>query len=243
MCKSTGQPATSHWPLVSRPWAISPWTRRHHRPATGQMGITQEFSSQSITSHRPSSHRSLDLENINTGESQYSPVSGQLVMGHQTLYQPTFSELMPWAWFTNNTVKNSKRVLLPLEPDFSNMSDLSVVIEPPDNNWRSDNRQTSQTSFSRRRRDQSRSKRKSKKRRRRRSSSTSSSSRSTSSDSCKRSKKLKRSKHSHKKRRRSYTSSSSSSLSYNQSHDYGRYKEIDIVHTLHRIRVCYSLQK
>ena len=67
--------------------------------------------------------------------------------------------------FTNN---NSKRVLLPLEPDFSNMSDPRVVIEPPDNNWRSDNRQTLQTSLSGRisRRDQSRSKHKSKKRRR-----------------------------------------------------------------------------
>ena len=47
--------------------------------------------------------------------------------------------------FTNN---NSKRVLLPLGLDFSDMSDPSVVIEPPDNNWRSDNRQTLQTSLS-----------------------------------------------------------------------------------------------
>ena len=113
--------------------------------------------------------------------------------------------------FTNN---NSKRVLLPLEPDFSNMSDPNVVIKPPDNNWRSDNRQTLQTSLSGciPRRDQSRSKHKSKKRRRRKSSSTSPSSRSASSDSCKRSRKSKRSKHSHKKRRR-YTFSSSSSSS------------------------------
>ena len=40
--------------------------------------------------------------------------------------------------FTNN---NSKGVLLPLELNFSNLSDPNVVIEPPDNNWRSDNRQ------------------------------------------------------------------------------------------------------
>ena len=106
------------------------------------------------------------------------------------------------------------------------MPDPSVVIEPPDNNWRSDDRQTLQTSLSRRisRRDQSRSKHKYKKRRRRRSSFTSSSSRSASSESHKRSRKSKRSKHSHKKRRRRYTFSSSSSLSDNQSHDYGRYK-------------------
>ena len=70
---------------------------------------------------------------------------------------------MPWAWssllieqiWVLNTHTDMmfltqliKRVLLPLEPDFSNMSDPSVVIEPPDNNWRSDNRQTSQASLS-----------------------------------------------------------------------------------------------
>ena len=122
--------------------------------------------------------------------------------------------------FTNNPA-SSKRVLLPLEPDLSNMSYPSVIVEPPHNNWRSDNRQA-QTSLSGRisRRDKSRNKHKSKKRRRRRLSSTSSSSRSASSDSHKRSRKSKRSKHSHKKRRRS----SSSSLSDNQSHDCGRYK-------------------
>ena len=116
--------------------------------------------------------------------------------------------------FTNNQT-SSNRVLLLLEPDFSNMSDPSVVMEPPNNNWRSDNRQASHTSLSghNSRRDQSRNKHKSKKRRRCRSSSTSSSSRSASSDSHKR--KSKRSKHSHKKRRR---------RSDNQSHDYGRYK-------------------
>ena len=98
--------------------------------------------------------------------------------------------------FTNNQA-SSKRVLLPLEPDFSNMSNPSVIVEPPDNNWRSDNRQA-RTSLSGciSRRDQSKSTHKSKKRRRRRLSSTSSSLR--------------------------YTSSSS--LSDSQSHDYGRYK-------------------
>ena len=147
-------------------------------------------------------------------------VKRPLVTGHQTLYQPIVSETHAMGIeFTNNPA-SSKRVLLPLESDFSNMSDLSVIVEPPDNNWRSDNRQA-QTLLSGRisRRDQSRTKHKSKKRRRRRSSSTSSSSRSASSDSHKRSRKSKRSKHSHKERRRS-----SSSLSDNQSHDYGRYK-------------------
>ena len=242
---ATGHQSTGHWPFAH-------WTRRHHRlatghqpPVTGQMGITHGSSSQSITGHRPSSHRSLDLENINTGESQFSPATGHLppVTGHQTLYQSTISDThaigielttyranlgyeQSFRHEVQNPANNSKRVLLPLELDFTNMSDPSNIIEPPDNNWRSDNIQVSQTSLSGHisRRDQSRSKHKSKKRRRRRSSSTSSSSRSASSDSCKRSRKSKRSKHSHMKRRGRHASSSSSSLSDNQSHDYGRYK-------------------
>ena len=89
----------------------------------------------------------------------------------------------------------SKRVLLPLEPDFSQISDPSIVIAPPSNTWVSDNRHTSPR---RSRRDLPKDKHKSKKRRRHRSSSSSSSSRS-SSTSHKRSKRSKRSKHSHKK--------------------------------------------
>ena len=54
------------------------------------MGITQ-FSSQSVTGHQPSSHWSLDLENLNTGENQYSPATGQPVTSHQTLYQTIVS--------------------------------------------------------------------------------------------------------------------------------------------------------
>ena len=40
----------------------------HGSLTTGQMGSIQEFSSQSISGQRPSCHRSLDLENIYTGE-------------------------------------------------------------------------------------------------------------------------------------------------------------------------------
>ena len=74
------------------------------------MGITQEFSSRSITGHRPSSHWSLDLENINTGEVNihWSPVNRPPVTGHQTLYQPTFSETHAMGMeFTNNNSKKS----------------------------------------------------------------------------------------------------------------------------------------
>ena len=101
------------------------------------------------------------------------------------------------------------------------MSDPSVVIEPPGNNWRLDNNGQYQTSLSGRRsmRDQSRERNRHKKR----SSSSSSFSSYSSPDSPKR--KSRRWKHSHKKRRRRYTSpSSSSSVSHSQIRDYGRYQ-------------------
>ena len=99
----------------------------------------------------------------------------------------------------SNEPQNSitlKRILLPLEPDFSAMSAASVIISPPSNTWQSTDRHTSQTRLSRR--DQPKTKHKSKKRRRHRLSSSSSSSRSS-----------------------SLSSSSSSIQSMN---DYGRYK-------------------
>ena len=78
-----------------------------------------------ITGHQSSSHRSLDLENFNTGENQYSPATG-----NQTLYQPIVSATHAMGMeFTNNPA-SSKRVLLPLEPDFINMSDPSLIVEP-----------------------------------------------------------------------------------------------------------------
>ena len=219
------------------------------------MGITQEISSQSITGHQPSSHRSLDLENFNTGESQYSPVTGHQssghrlpVSGHQTLYQSIISEThVMGIEFTNNPT-SSKGVLLPLEPGFNSMSDPSFVVEPPDNNWRSVDRQVSQTFLSRRisRKDQSRNIHKSKKRRRRRSSSTSSSLRSVSSDSRKRSRKSKRSKHSHKKRRKRYVHLLLHLLLYYliiSPMIMADKKEVDKVRRLHRILVYYSMRK
>ena len=205
-------------------------------PTTGQVGDI-ETSSLTITGHGPSSHRSLDLERLNSGEIQESlttrhdrsPGSRPPVTRHQNIIQPTSSKSHTLGTEFTSKQSSTSRILLPLEPDFSNMSNPSVVIEPPGNNWRSDNdndnyRQIHQTSLSgrRSRRDQSRDKRRSKKRRRQRSASTSSSSTSTSSDSRKR--KSKRSKHSHKKRKRRYTSPSSSSVPHNQVHDYGRYQ-------------------
>ena len=115
----------------------------------------------------------------------------------------------------------SKRILLPLEPDFSQMLDPSIIIDQPSNTWQSTDRHTSQTRQSRR--DQPKTKHKSKKRKRHKSCSSSSSSRSSSLTSHRRSKRSKRSKHSHK--RRCSTSSSSSPLIHSMN-DYGRYKRI-----------------
>ena len=89
----------------------------------------------------------------------------------------------------------SSKQLIPLEPDFSQMSDPSVMIDSPIST------DVSQTRPSLK--EQSRRDHKSKKRRRHRSSSSSSStSRSDSLSSSRRKKKSKRSKHSHKKTRR-----------------------------------------
>ena len=91
-------------PLATGQPAIPPCTRRHISPAIGQMGITQEFSSQSITGHLPSSDWSL--ENITTGESQYTPATchWSSVTGHRTLYQPSFSETHAMGMeFTSNS--------------------------------------------------------------------------------------------------------------------------------------------
>ena len=43
----------------------------------------------------------------------------------------------------NSATSNS--ILLPLEPDFSQMSDPSIIIDPPRNTWKSTDRHTSQT--------------------------------------------------------------------------------------------------
>ena len=111
----------------------------------------------------------------------------------------------------------SSKQLIPLEPDFSQMSDPSVMIDPPIST------DVSQTRPSRK--EQSRRDHKSKKRRRHRSSSSSSStSRSDSLSSSRRNKKSKRSKHSHKKRRRGSMTPSSSSNTYQSQIDIGRYK-------------------
>ena len=123
-----------------------------------------------------------------------------------------------------------------MEPDFNQMLDPSVIIDPPSNTWQSNDRHTSQTRMSRR--DQPKTKHKAKKRRRHRSSSSSSTSRTSSLSSHRKSK---RSKSPNTLIRRRSTSSFPSS---NQSmNDYGRYKKTrqspqvaDILSTLQPVR-------
>ena len=200
-----------------------------HRTLTGQTGDV-ETSSLPITGHQPASHHSLELERLNPVEIQESPTTGHdrspgsqpPVTGPQSISLTTASESHTFGTEFTSKQPSTPRVLLPLEPDLSNMSNPSVVIEPPGNSWRSDNNNDNyrqiQTSLSgrRSRRDQSRDKHRSEKRRRRRSTSTSSSSTFSSSDSQKRKSEI--SKHSHKKRRRRCTSpfSSFSSVSHSQ---------------------------
>ena len=117
----------------------------------------------------------------------------------------------------------SSRQIIPLVPDFSQMSDPSVIIQPP-NTYDQGTNNTSQTRLSRK--EQSKTSLSSKKNRRHRASSSSSSSRSTSLGSYRTSKKSKRSRHSHKKKGR--LPSPSSSRSTQSEHDFCRYKRAHI---------------
>ena len=78
---ATGHGSIDHRSSSHRP-IPQPTITGHGSPATVQMSITHEISSQSMTSHRPSCLRSLDLENLNTGENLYSPVTSQLATDH-----------------------------------------------------------------------------------------------------------------------------------------------------------------
>ena len=132
------------------------------------------------------------------------------------------------------------RMILPVEPNYSQMSDPSIIIEPP-NTWRSNDKHSSQTRPSRK--EQSKRRHRSKKKRHRLSSS-SSSSKSTSSH---KNKKSKRSKHSHKKRRRRSTSPSSSLSSPQSENDYDRYKRVklapQVANSAATPRTCYHNTK
>ena len=91
---TTGQPAIGHLPsgqeniseqLVTghRSLVMDHWSRVSGHRSNGHY---TRISSQSIIGQWPSTHRSLDLENINTRDrgSQYSSVTAQTITGHQS---------------------------------------------------------------------------------------------------------------------------------------------------------------
>ena len=158
-----------HRPLVNQPPVIRPQDKKTspvNRPlVTSQPVITQINTSQSITCHRSSSHRSLDLE-IQTR--QKSIFTGHWSTGHWSAVMRLYISLqlvilMPLAWSSQqinqiwvlNTHTDMKfRTQHITQEEFyypwsqtSNISDPCVVIEPPDNKWRSHNRQTTNFTF------------------------------------------------------------------------------------------------
>ena len=106
-------------------------------PSTGQMGET-ETSSLPITGHRPSRHRSLELDRLNSRKIQESPSTGHARSlsnrppdtGHQNIIQNIASDSHTFGAEFPSKQQSTPKTLLPLELDFSNMSDPSVVIEP-----------------------------------------------------------------------------------------------------------------
>ena len=222
----TGQPGTSHQAQVtghlsSRLWSSS---SDYQAPVTGFRSMSLDYqapgTSQSPdTSHRATRHWSTGHLGTRHQSIHLAPVIRQQTLGteHRMANYRQRSSEQSLANEPQNSV-NTQRILLLLEPDFSAISNSSIVIDPPTNTWESSNKQTSLNRQSRR--DQPKSKHKSKKRRRYRSSSSSSSSTSSTLSSHKRSKKSKRSRHSHKKRRRRLAASSS----LQSIKDYGRYK-------------------
>ena len=136
----TGEPTTSHRSAShrsTRHWAVYHWSIRHQS-----------------TSHRSSSHQSVsDHQAPVTGhQSTYqAPVIMQQTIGNE--YQVANQSIRGSEQSLLNEPQNpttSKSVLIPLEPDFSQMSDPSIIIGPPSNTWLSTERHTSQTRQNRR---------------------------------------------------------------------------------------------
>ena len=203
LCHSGEQPV-AHGPLVL--YAVIQTLTGHPvtgHPVTGQLGIGQPG-----TSHQSFAY---DFQNVplqNYAPSISSHVSHGCIHRQPNVHTPGY-EHSEMSEFPNPAT--SSKQLIPLEPDFSQMSDPSAMIDPPIST------NVSQTRPSRK--EQSRRDHKSKTRRRHRSSSSSSSI--SRSDSW-RKKNSKRSKHSTKKSRRWWTTPSSSSNTSQSQIDFGR---------------------
>ena len=200
----TGHPVTDHTVIgeaLTGQLLTGQYLTGH--PVTGQLGTGQPGTS----------HQSFAYDFQNVPLQNYAPsISSHLSQGsiRRLLDMNTLKCQFP------NPATSSKQ-LIPLEPDFSQMSDPSVMINPPIST------DVSQTRPSWK--EQSRRDHRSKKRRRHQlSSSSSSTSRSDSLNLSRRKKNSKRSKHSHKKRRRRSMMPSYSNTSQSQI-DFGRYKK------------------
>ena len=129
--RSAGHWSTGHQSSTHR-------ARIHHR------SIGPCSNKHKSTSHRSSSHRSLEIDYQTPGKSQLSTITGHLsnyqtsVCGSHTVSTKytanNKSNLGSEHSFKNesqNPTTTTRRVLVPMESDFSNMSDPSIVIEPP----------------------------------------------------------------------------------------------------------------
>ena len=235
----TGHPVTGQ-PVNQSPVNQSPVTGQlisvhpvADHPVTGQPVTSQPVTSQPGTSQLGSSQPGIGLQSfaydlqtqippgyipINVPVQSYAPSISSHI-SHGSVHR--LSNVLIPGYERSEKLElpnpaSSSRQIIPLEPDFSQVSDPSVMIEPPNSNDLSISRPS--------RKDQSKREHKSKKRRRHRSSSSSiSTSRSDSLSSSRRKKNSKRSKHSHKKRRRRSMTPSSSSNSSQSQLDIGRY--------------------
>ena len=222
--RSSSHQSLSHWATYLR----SSSHRSSSRRSTSHQSTSQPVTSQPGTSRLGSSQPGIGLQSfaydlqippgyipINVPVQSYAPSISSHI-SHGSVHR--LSNVLIPGYERSDRLElpnpaSSSRQIIPLEPDFSQVSDPS---EPPISNDLSISRPS--------RKDQSKREHKSKKRRRHRSSSSSiSTSRSDSLSSSQRKKNSKRSKHSHKKRRRRSMTPSSSSNSSQSQLDIGRY--------------------
>ena len=140
---SLRSPVTGHQaPVIfTRHWSTSHWA-----PGTGH----QSFRHLSGEHQTPvTGHRSVCVSSIGTGHQSFrhqspgtshqAPVIRQQTLGSEHPMAICRQHLSSEQSFTNEPPNsgNKQRILLPLEPDFSTMSDPNIVINPPTNTWES----------------------------------------------------------------------------------------------------------
>ena len=205
----TGHPVTGH-PVTGQPVTSQPGTSQlgSSQPGIGLQSFAYDLQTQILPGYIP----------INVPVQSYAPSISSHI-SHGSVHRLSYVLIPGYERSERLELPNpasSSRQIIPLETDFSQVSDPSVMIEPPNSTDLSISRPS--------RKDQSKREHKSRKRRRHRSSSYFiSTSRSDSLSSSLQKKNSKRSKHSHKKRRRRSMTPSSSSNSSQSQLDIGRY--------------------